>query len=112
VAEGPQVMVDDLSPVVKTSDRQPSSSTFTIPPHHTLAEIEKLAILQTLERTSWNKRKAASILGVYRPTLYSKLRKYHLSDGPNGSGRGGTQKTKAAPAPPIVPPADEPPPPR
>ena len=84
VAEGPNVTVDDLSPVVKTTDRQPSSSTFTIPPHHTLAEIEKLAILQTLERTSWNKRKAAHILGVYRPTLYSKLRKYHLSDGPNG----------------------------
>ena len=74
VAEGQQVLVDDLSPVVKSSDRQPSSSTFTIPPHHTLAEIEKLAILQTLERTSWNKRKAAHILGVYRPTLYSKLR--------------------------------------
>ena len=41
-------------------------------------EIEKLAILQTLERTRGNKRKAASILGVYRPTLYSKLKKYNL----------------------------------
>jgi transcriptional regulator with PAS, ATPase and Fis domain len=87
VAEGPHVSVDDLSPAVKSADRQPSSSTFTIPPHHTLAEIEKLAILQTLERTSWNKRKAASILGVYRPTLYSKLRKYHLSENPNGTTR-------------------------
>jgi DNA-binding NtrC family response regulator len=94
VAEGPQVTVDDLSPVVKSADRQPSSSTFTIPPHHTLAEIEKLAILQTLERTSWNKRKAAHILGVYRPTLYSKLRKYHLSEGPGGPARGGSHKNK------------------
>jgi DNA-binding NtrC family response regulator len=95
VAEGAQIMVDDLSPVVRTTERQPSSSTFTIPPHHTLAEIEKLAILQTLERTSWNKRKAAHILGVYRPTLYSKLRKYHLSEGPGGVSRGGSQKNKA-----------------
>ncbi len=95
VAEGQQIMLDDLSPVVKASEHQPASSTFTIPPHHTLAEIEKLAILQTLERTSWNKRKAANILGVYRPTLYSKLRKYQLSGGPNGSARGGAHKTKA-----------------
>jgi transcriptional regulator with PAS, ATPase and Fis domain len=112
VAEGPQVTVDDLSPVVKSSDRQPSSSTFTIPPHHTLAEIEKLAILQTLERTSWNKRKAAHILGVYRPTLYSKLRKYHLADGPNGTSRPGSQKNKSAAQSSSQPQSDEPPPPR
>ncbi len=43
-------------------------------------EIEKLAIVQTLERTRGNKRKAASILGVYRPTLYNKLKKYHLME--------------------------------
>jgi DNA-binding NtrC family response regulator len=111
VAEAQQVMVDDLSPVVKSSDRQPSSSTFTIPPHHTLAEIEKLAILQTLERTSWNKRKAAHILGVYRPTLYSKLRKYHLADASHVSGRRGVHKAKAAADAPVAAP-DEPSPPR
>jgi transcriptional regulator with PAS, ATPase and Fis domain len=112
VAEGPQVMTDDLSPVVNSSDRQPPSSTFTIPPHHTLAEIEKLAILQTLERTSGNKRKAAHILGVYRPTLYSKLRKYHLAGEPNGTSRPGSQKAKAAGAPQGAPQSDETPPPR
>jgi DNA-binding NtrC family response regulator len=112
VAEGPQIMMDDLSPVVKNAERQASSSTFTIPPHHTLAEIEKLAILQTLERTSWNKRKAAHILGVYRPTLYSKLRKYHLTEGPNGVVSRSAQKNKVvAPAPPVALP-DEPAPPR
>jgi transcriptional regulator of acetoin/glycerol metabolism len=40
-----------------------------IPPHRTLAEIEKMAILQTLQRTNWNKQEAAQILGLYRPTL-------------------------------------------
>jgi len=44
------------------------------------AEIEKLAILHTLEQTRGNKRKAATLLGVYRPTLYSKLRKHGLLD--------------------------------
>jgi hypothetical protein len=46
----------------------------------TLAEIERQAILRTLERTNGNKRAAASILGVYRPTLYGKLRKYKLGE--------------------------------
>jgi transposase len=46
----------------------------------TLAEIERQAIVQTLERTNGNKRAAASILGVYRPTLYGKLRKYKLGE--------------------------------
>ena len=36
---------------------------FVIPPHRTLAEIEKMAILQTLQRTNWNKQEAAQILG-------------------------------------------------
>ena len=40
---------------------------FVIPPHRTLAEIEKMAILQTLQRTNWNKQEAAQILGLYRP---------------------------------------------
>jgi len=48
---------------------------FVVPPHRTLAEIEKMAILQTLQRTNWNKQEAAQILGLYRPTL----------QGPSGS---------------------------
>jgi DNA-binding NtrC family response regulator len=80
VAEGTQVTVEDLPPEVRDADRFPAQSGFVIPPHHTLEEIEKLAILETLERTRWNKRKAASILGVYRPTLYNKLKKYKLTD--------------------------------
>jgi len=95
VAEGPQVRVEDLSLNVKSADRPASPAAFTIPPHHTLAEIEKLAILQTLERTSWNKRRAASILGVYRPTLYSKLRKYQLADHPDGASRAASRAKTA-----------------
>jgi DNA-binding NtrC family response regulator len=53
---------------------------FTIPPHRTLAEIERMAILQTLQRTNWNKQEAAQILGLYRPTLYSKMKKHDISD--------------------------------
>jgi transcriptional regulator with PAS, ATPase and Fis domain len=53
---------------------------FTIPPHRTLAEIEKMAIVQTLQRTNWNKQEAAQVLGLYRPTLYSKMKKHEIQD--------------------------------
>lgn len=64
------------------SVRQAGSGTqeFTVPPHHTLAEIERQAIVQTLERTNWNKQESAHILGLYRPTLYSKMRKHAIED--------------------------------
>jgi transcriptional regulator of acetoin/glycerol metabolism len=53
---------------------------FVVPPHRTLAEIERMAILQTLQRTNWNKQEAAQILGLYRPTLYSKMKKHGIQD--------------------------------
>src|SRR5512138_2309472 len=61
-------------------EEAPPTQDFTIPPHWTLAEIEKMAILQTLQRTNWNKQEAAAILGLYRPTLYSKMKKHEIRD--------------------------------
>jgi DNA-binding NtrC family response regulator len=39
-----------------------------------------MAIVQTLQRTNWNKQEAAQILGLYRPTLYSKMKKHDIKD--------------------------------
>src|ERR1043165_233987 len=61
-------------------DEGSPSQEFTIPPHRTLAEIEKMAIVQTLQRTNWNKQEAAQILGLYRPKLYSKMKKHDIKD--------------------------------
>jgi len=78
--------------VAKSADVQPqdlpdsirgdavTEDAFTVPPHHTLAEIERMAVVQTLQRTNWNKQEAAQILGLYRPTLYSKIKKHHIKD--------------------------------
>jgi DNA-binding NtrC family response regulator len=95
VTSGDRISVEDLPPVVRNADRAPAQAGFSIPPHHTLAEIEKLAILQTLERTRWNKRKAATILGVYRPTLYSKLKKHNLTEKGEPFDRAVTRKAVA-----------------
>jgi DNA-binding NtrC family response regulator len=70
--------VEDLPDHIR-HDYEPSAE-FVIPPNRTLAEIEKMAILQTLQRTNWNKQEAAAILGLYRPTLYSKMRKHDIRD--------------------------------
>ena len=66
---------------------RPTTTEFVIPPHRTLAEIEKMAILQTLQRTNWNKQEAAQILGLYRPTLYSKMKKHEIQDGGKSAAR-------------------------
>lgn len=51
------------------------SSSFVIPPMVPMEEIEREAILQTLERTSGNVRRSAQILRFPRPTFYRKLKK-------------------------------------
>ena len=57
-----------------------------VPPNQTLAEIEKHGDLQALQRTNGNKQEAARMLGLYRPTLYSKMKKHDIKDKrPHGS---------------------------
>ena len=79
VAAGGEITLQDL-PEVFQHRHGPPAPRDAIVGQFTLAEIERLAILQALERTHGNKRAAASILGVYRPTLYGKLRKYKLGE--------------------------------
>jgi DNA-binding NtrC family response regulator len=66
-----------------------------IPRGCTLEEVERLAILQTLELTGWNKRATADILGIHRPTLYNKLRKYRLWRREDRFHRGSTEPVDA-----------------
>jgi transcriptional regulator of acetoin/glycerol metabolism len=78
VAKGTELTVADLPDSLRNESA--GSTDFVIPPHRTLAEIERMAILQTLQRTNWNKQEAAQILGLYRPTLYSKMKKHNIRD--------------------------------
>jgi transcriptional regulator with GAF, ATPase, and Fis domain len=43
-----------------------------------LEETEKQHLIEVLEKSQWNKKKAARILGIGRSTLYVKLKKYQL----------------------------------
>jgi transcriptional regulator of acetoin/glycerol metabolism len=76
VSRGSRLRLEDLPESLHNGRRSARVSAPMLP----LAEMERLAILQALEHTRGNKRAAAALLGVYRPTLYSKLRKYGLID--------------------------------
>ncbi len=95
VAKGSEITAADLPESLR--DDTPSNTDFVVPAHRTLAEIEKMAILQTLQRTNWNKQEAAQILGLYRPTLYSKMRKHDIEDGGKASRGDGDRRAHERP---------------
>jgi DNA-binding NtrC family response regulator len=78
LTKGPEICVQDLPDTL----HEVAPETDPTPlPALTLAEIERMALVQTLRRTNWNKQEAAHILGLYRPTLYSKMRRHAIEDG-------------------------------
>jgi DNA-binding NtrC family response regulator len=62
-------------------EKTAQSAGWDVPPNMTLEDIEKLVIEKTLQRTGGNKQAAANLLGIYRPRLYSKIRKYKIDIG-------------------------------
>jgi DNA-binding NtrC family response regulator len=60
-------------------DQRPGTrQAWTLPPSTTLQELEKMAIVSTLERTGGNIKESAGILGIDRSTLYEKIRRYGI----------------------------------
>jgi DNA-binding NtrC family response regulator len=59
-------------------EKNAAGANWDVPPNMTLEEIEKFVIERTLQRTGGNKQAAANLLGIYRPRLYSKIKKYKI----------------------------------
>jgi transcriptional regulator with PAS, ATPase and Fis domain len=68
--------VNDLPDFLRAHDQ--SSTTFTVRPGMSVAEVEKLLIRRTLTHVSSNRDEAAKILGISRRTLQYKLKQYGL----------------------------------
>jgi transcriptional regulator with GAF, ATPase, and Fis domain len=78
-----RAMVTCRGPVLTADDfgflaRAPGQKRWVIPPGMTLHELERQAIIATLDRTEGNMKEAASVLGIDRSTLYDKLRRYEI----------------------------------
>jgi DNA-binding NtrC family response regulator len=75
VARGKDITLGDL-PEALQSTSVPSDGTAR--PPGSLEEIERLSIVRALESSGWNKQAAAAVLGLRRPTLYSKMRRHGI----------------------------------
>ncbi len=66
--------------ILKQNEFYSSSENNSKPQEETLdmVELEKNAILKALEKTHWNKRKAAKLLNFSERTLYRKLKEYDI----------------------------------
>lgn len=51
------------------------------PPVDVFAEVERAVVSAALTRTRGNKQAAANLLGIYRPRLYSMIKRHKLTDG-------------------------------
>jgi two-component system, NtrC family, response regulator AtoC len=81
VARGREITLADLPESLHHGDGEGGLAGAIAPsevPAGSLEEIERASILKALESTRWNKQAAAALLGLRRPTLYSKMRKHNI----------------------------------
>jgi DNA-binding NtrC family response regulator len=68
----------DGAPIARSAARSASG----VQPGVPLAEVERQAIMATLERNGGDKRKTAAMLGIALKTLYNRLKQYQLEAAP------------------------------
>jgi two-component system, NtrC family, response regulator AtoC len=81
IARGREITLADLPESLQLAATETGASSSIAPsevPAGSLEQIERASILKALESTRWNKQAAAALLGLRRPTLYSKMRKHNI----------------------------------
>lgn len=74
LTEGMRILPESLPPALRNAvDRRPANSGVLV---GNMAEIERQAIMEALEKTEGNKTRAAELLGISRRNLIYKLRVY------------------------------------
>lgn len=77
MCEGPQITCTDL--LAYTPIHDPEFHSLSL--NEQIMQYEKQLIINALKHCQGNKAAAAAYLGINRTTLYSKLEKYHITDG-------------------------------
>ena len=75
VAREQHIALSDLPEALQAAPAAPDGAA---PPPGSLEEIERVSIVRALETSGWNKQAAAALLGLRRPTLYSKMRRHGI----------------------------------
>ncbi|HXJ78722.1 MAG TPA: sigma-54 dependent transcriptional regulator [Candidatus Methylomirabilis sp.] len=75
VARDRQISILDLP---ETLQSEAASADVPASAPGSLEEIERVSIVRALETSGWNKQAAAALLGLRRPTLYSKMRRHGI----------------------------------
>ncbi len=76
-AEGPYLEPRDLV-ALPTASKKTTTGALSPLIGHSLEEIERMAIIQTLKANDGNKSETARVLGIAPSTLYEKIKKYRL----------------------------------
>ena len=77
LGDGKSIRLTDLPPALRNAARSADrAEDATLEP---LSAVEKHHIARVLETTGWNKARSARILGISKPTLYSKIKNYGLT---------------------------------
>jgi len=74
LADGPELGLGSISNSLGV-DRD------LVEPTASLKEAERAHILRVLRSVGWNKKMAAGILGIGRPTIYDKIKQYGIKEG-------------------------------
>lgn len=77
---GGVVQPRDLPAYLQPGATSPAEKGATLPDILPLAEVERLTILNTLERLNGDKLTTARLLGIGKTTLYRKLREYGIAE--------------------------------
>ncbi|SIO36103.1 sigma-54-dependent Fis family transcriptional regulator [Salinivibrio sp. ES.052] len=84
------IEASDLPANVLAGHQPTAVEALVLPESITLAELEKVAILQALVRYKGNRQRTATVLGISPKTLYNKLQQYQdLSSDSSSSAHGG-----------------------
>ncbi len=90
LTKGPLIVLEDMPEFILKKESQPqlvlSNGTLddnSVSLKDALRDPEKKIILDALEKSRWNKKEAAELLGINRTTLYKKLNHYGINGGPN-----------------------------
>jgi len=76
ICRGNEVRVQDFIPTITTASAAPTTGSGPLVPGATMAELERHAILKTLEHVGGATTKAAEILGISPRTIQYRLREY------------------------------------